>query len=61
MRTVPKTRCRVRGRLVGGRAWRLRKSTVELALLAFYRACTADRRRWLGELERLVPRFTSTA
>ncbi len=61
MRTVPEdTMPGFEAGLVGGRAWRLAEEhPAKLALLAFYRGVHCPIcRRWLGELERLVPRFT---
>src|SRR6267378_2769578 len=61
MRTVPEdTMPGFEAGLVGGRAWRLAEEhPSKLALLAFYRGVHCPIcRRWLGELERLVPRFT---
>src|SRR6267378_869462 len=60
MRTVPEdTMPGFEAGLVGGRAWRLAEEhPSKLALLAFYRGVHCPIcRRWLGELERLVPRF----
>ncbi|TMH85637.1 MAG: redoxin domain-containing protein [Betaproteobacteria bacterium] len=61
MRTVPEdTMPGFEAGLVGGRAWRLAEEhPSKLALLAFYRGVHCPIcRHWLGELERLVPRFT---
>jgi len=61
MRTVPEdTMPGFEAGLVGGRAWRLAEEhPSKLALLAFYRGVHCPIcRRWLGELEPLVPRFT---
>jgi peroxiredoxin len=61
MRTLPDdTMPALEARLVGGGEWRLAEEHPgKLALLVFYcgRHCPICR-RWLGKLERLVPRFT---
>ena len=61
MRTVPEdTMPAIEAHLVGGGEWRLAEEhPAKLALLVFYcgRHCPICR-RWLGRLERLVPRFT---
>lgn len=60
MRTVPEdTMPAIEAHLVGGGEWRLAEEhPAKLALLVFYcgRHCPICR-RWLGKLERLVPRF----